>query len=84
MIKKYADMKQLLAQACTTVINTANTSLEADKSNKVVESRPLVTKAADAIIIMGKLNTMLTNKRKTRLKPALSESYQSLCDHDFY
>ena len=32
---------------------------------------------------MGKLNTMLTNERKTRLKPALSESYQSLCDQDF-
>ena len=77
-------MKQLLTQACTTVINIANNSLEADKSNKVVGSRALVTKAADAIIIMGKLNTMLTNKRKTRLKPALSESYQSLCDHDFY
>ena len=32
---------------------------------------------------MGKLSTMLTNERKTRLKPALSESYQSLCDQDF-
>ena len=26
---------------------------------------------------------MLTNERKTRLRPALSESYQSLCDQDF-
>ena len=38
----------------------------------------LVTKAADAITIMGKLNTMLTNERKTRLQPVLSEIYQSL------
>ena len=30
----------------------------------------------------GKSNAMLTNERKTRLKPALSESYQSLCDLD--
>ena len=33
---------------------------------------------------MGKLNTMLINERKTRLKPALSEGYQSLRDQDFY
>ena len=32
---------------------------------------------------MGKLNTMLTNERKTILQPALSESNQSLCDQDF-
>ena len=81
--KKYADMQQLLTKACTAVINIANNCLEAEKSNKIVESRALVTKAADTIIIMGKLNTMLTNERKTRLKPALSESYQSFCDQDF-
>ena len=81
--KKYADMQQLLSQACTTVINIAHNCFEADKSNKIVESRALVTEAADAITIMGKLNTMLTNERKTRLKPALSESYQSLSDQDF-
>ena len=81
--KKYADMQQLLTQACTAVINIANNCLEADKSNKIVESRALVTKAADAITIMGKLNTMLTNERKTRLKPALSESYQGLCHRYF-
>ena len=26
---------------------------------------------------------LLTNDRKTRLKPALSENYQSVCDQDF-
>ena len=76
-------MQQLLTQACTAVINIANNCLEADKSKQIVELRALVTKAADAITIMGKLNTMLTNERKTRLKPALSECYQSLCDQDF-
>ena len=76
-------MQQFFTKACTTVINIANNCLEADKSNKIVESRALVTKAADAITIMGKLNTMLTKARKTRLKPALSESYKSLCDQDF-
>ena len=73
-------MQQLLTQACTAVINIENNCLEAGKSIKTVESRALVTKAADAITITGKLNTILTNERKTRLKPALSESYQSLCD----
>ena len=29
------------------------------------------------------MNTMLTNERKTELKPALSESYQSLFDQHF-
>ena len=76
-------MQQRLTKACTAVINIANNCLEADKSTKIVESRALVIKAADAITIMGKLSTMLTNERKTRLKPALSESYQSLCDQDF-
>ena len=76
-------MQKLLTQARTAVINIANNCLEADKSNKIVESRALVTKTADAIAIMGKLNTMLTNDRKTRLKPALFESYQSLRDQDF-
>ena len=76
-------MQQLLTQACTFVINIANNCLEADTSNKIVESRALVTNAADAMIIMRKLNTMLTNETKTRLKPAFSESYQSLCDPDF-
>ena len=81
--KKYANMQQLLTQACTAVMNIAKNYLEADKSNKIVESRALVTKAADALTIMGKLNTMLTNERKSKLKPTLSESYQSLCDQDF-
>ena len=76
-------MQQLLTQACTAVMNIANNYLEADKSNKIVESRALVTKAADALTIMGKLNTMLTNERKSKLKPTLSESHQSLCDQDF-
>ena len=51
-------MKQLLTQACTAVIYIANNCLEADKSNKIVELRALVTKAADGIMIMGKLNTI--------------------------
>ena len=76
--KRYADMQQLLTQACTFVINIANNCLEAGTSNKIVESRALVTNAADAMIIIGKLNTMLMNETKTRLKPAFSESYQSL------
>ena len=76
-------MQQLLTQVCTAVINTADNCLEAGKSNKIVESKALVTRAGDAVTIMGKLNTMLTNKRKTRLKTALSESYQSLYDQDF-
>ena len=73
-------MQQLLSQACTAVINIANNCLEIDKPKKIVESRALVTKATNAITIMGKLNAMLTNERKTRLKPALSGSYQILCD----
>ena len=81
--KKYADVPQLLTHTCTIVINIANNYLEADKTNKTVESRALATKVADAITIMRKLNTMLTNKRKTRLKAALSESYHSFSDQDF-
>ena len=70
--KKYVDMQQLLTQVCTAAINVANSCFEADKSNKIAESRAPVTKAADAITVMGKLNTMLTDERKTRLKPAFS------------
>ena len=70
--KKYANMQQLLTQACTAVMKTANKCLEADKSNKIFESRALVTKAVDAVIIMGKLNTMFINQRKAKLKQALS------------
>ena len=81
--KKYADMQQLLTKVFNAVINIANNYLEADSSNKIVELRALVTKAADAITIMGKLNTMPANDRKIRLKQALSESYQGLCDQDF-
>ena len=76
-------MQQLLTQACTAVIKIANNCLEAGKSNKTIESGALVTKASDAITIMGMLNTMLNNERKSRLKPPLSENYQSLCDQDF-
>ena len=46
-------MQQLLLQTCTAVINIANNCLEADNSKKIVESRALVTKATDAITIMG-------------------------------
>ena len=70
--KKYADKQQLLTQACTAAKNIANSCFEAGKSNKIAESRAPVTKAADAINVMGKLNTMLTEERKTRLKPAFS------------
>ena len=76
-------MQQLITQTCTAVMNIANKCLAADKSNKIVESRALFTKAADAITIMGKLNTMLTNERKIRLKPAFYGSYSSLWDQDF-
>ena len=62
--KKYADMQKLLTQACTSVINIANNYVEANKSNNIVESRDFVTKTADAITILTKLNTMLTNERK--------------------
>ena len=68
MIKKHTDTYQLLIQVCTAIINISNDYLEADKSNKIVERRALVTEATDAITVMGKLNTMLTNERKTRLK----------------
>ena len=81
--KKYAYMQQLLTQACTAVINIANNCLGAGKSNKIVESRAIVTMAAVAITIMGKLNTMHTNVGKSRFKKELSESCQSLCDQDF-
>ena len=81
--KKYADMQQLFTQACTAIINIANNCLEVSMSNKIVELRTLVTKAADAITIMEKQNTKLTNERNTRLKPAFSESFQSLCDQVF-
>ena len=74
-------MLQLLTQFCTIVINISNNCLEVDNSNKIVKLGSLVTKAADVII--GKLNTVFTNERKTRLKSALSKSYQSLCDRDF-
>ena len=50
--------------------------------NEIVESRALVTKAGDAITQIGKLNTMLINEKKN-IKPAVSESYQYLCDKDF-
>ena len=40
--KKYADMQQLLTQACTAVINIANNCLEIEKSNKIVESRAMM------------------------------------------
>ena len=71
MIKifRYQQLQQQL------VINIANNCSEADKSNKIVESRVLVTKA--------EFNTMLAKERKTRLKLALSESYKSLCGQDF-
>ena len=64
--KKYADMQKLLTQACTSVINIANNCVEANKSNKTVESRDFDTKTADAITILTKLNTMLTNERKKK------------------
>ena len=69
-------MQQLLTQACTAVINIANNCLEVGKPSKTIESGALVTKASDAITIMGMLNTMLNNERKSRLKPPLSENYQ--------
>ena len=59
-------MQKLLTQACTSVINIANNYVEANKSNNIVESRDFVTKTADAITILTKLNTMLTNERKKK------------------
>ena len=61
-------MQKLLTQACTSVINIANNYVEANKSNNIVESRDFVTKTADAITILTKLNTMLTNERKKKIK----------------
>ena len=65
--KNYADMQQLLTQTCTAVINMPNNCLEAGRSNKIVESRALVTKAAVAITIMGTLNTMHINEGKNKI-----------------
>ena len=49
--------------------------LETDKFNMAAESRALVTKAEDAMTTMGKLTSMLTKERKTRLKRTFSKSY---------
>ena len=57
--------------------------LETDKFNMAAESRALVTKAEDAMTTMGKLTSMLTKERKTRLKRTFSKSYQNLYDQDF-
>ena len=46
-----------------------NNCLATDKSNEIVDSKVLITKAADAITIIGKLNTMLS---ATGLKPTTS------------
>ena len=73
-------MQPLLTQACTAFICIANNCLETRKSNKIVGTRGLL---ANAATVMEKLNTMLANERKTKLKPTHSESYQSLCDQNF-
>ena len=62
--KKYADIQQLLKYVLTALINIVNSCLEADKFNKIIESKALVTKAANAITIMGELNSMINNERK--------------------
>ena len=65
MTKKCRYAAAVLTQACTSVIkNIVNNCLETDNSKKIVESRALVTKAADAITIMGKLNFV------TRVSPS--------------
>ena len=65
MTKKCRYAAAVLTQACTFVIkNIVNNCVEADNSKKIVESRALVTKAADAITIMGKLNLV------TRVSPS--------------
>ena len=71
-------MQQLLIKACKDVINTANNCVEDANSNKVFE----YTNTVDAINIIVKVNIMFTNEREKRLKPALTESKQSLCDQD--
>ena len=57
-------MQQLLTQDCIAVVNIANSCLAAHKFNKIVEWRSLVTKVANAINIMEKLNTILTIEGK--------------------
>ena len=49
-----------------TSLYCCNNCLEADDSNKIVESTALVKKTAKAITIMGKLNAKFTNDRKER------------------
>jgi len=80
--KRIFESQELILKATTAIIAIAETCLEADRNNKVVNSKTLVSNSIDAITLLGKVSSQLTVERKEKLKYALSEDYKSLCDQD--
>ena len=63
-------------------MNIANICLDADKKDRLIESKEVVVKTIDAITLLGRASKQITFERMERLKSALSKDYQSICDQD--
>ena len=63
-------------------MNIANICLEADNKDQLIQSKEVVVKAIDAIILLGRASKQITFKCKEQIRSAMSEDYQSICDQD--
>ena len=63
-------------------MNIANICLDADKKDRLIESKEVVVKTIDAITLLGRASKQITFERMERLKSALLKDYQSICDQD--
>ena len=83
MINKYQDMQDTGMRASVVVLQIEDMCHEADRNNQVILSKPVVAKAIDGVILLGRANYYLIGEVKELLKSALSEDIKGLCDYEY-
>ena len=80
--RRWLDIESLILKTTATVINIANICLDAGNKNCMIESKEIIVKVIDTIILLGRTSQQITFERKERLKSSLSEAYRATYDQD--
>ena len=63
------------------ISQVADKLIQAEKSNTMPDSKDLVLKSLDAIILLGHCNAEVISHRKFNVKPTLSPEVHSICEN---
>ena len=79
--RKLFNMQLSLSKATGIISQVADKLIQAEKSNTMPDSKDLVLKSLDAIILLGHCNAEVISRRKFNVKPTLSQEVRSICEN---